>query len=414
VLVTVLLVGLTVAVLARRLRWVRDRLPVAGSTILSWSAAGLVGLALAPVATGAGGAALGGATAAAGAAGAIAAGGGVAGAVRAPLARRRARSAGRPTLAERAVAFADRHPVTVRGRDVSAVAVRSVVRAGEVRITGLAAEMTYYALISLVPITTALGASLGYLRPLLGDAQVEDIRASVVDGLATVFAQQLASDVLAPFVDGLLDEERGGFALGALVATLYLASRVFRAAVRALDDAFRVESRRNVVAQFLLGFAFTVGALVMIVTVLALIVVGPLLGGGSVVADSLGLGDAFEAAWDLLRWPAVLALLVAFLTLLYRYAPNADTTWRRCLPGAVVGTAGVLLVSTGFMVYVGVAVPRTPGVDDTSAAVVQAAAQMLGLVLAGALWLWLCSIAILLGGVVDAEVEAARAAPGIA
>jgi membrane protein len=408
VLVVLVLAGLAVAVLARRVRWVRDRLPVPATTILAWTAAGAVGLALAPAAEGSAGAALAGVAAAAAGAAAIAAGGWVAGALRPWVARRRARRAGSPTVAERAVALADRHPVTVRGWNLTTLAVRSVVRAGEVRVTGLAAEMTYYALISLVPIATALGASLGYLRPLLGDDEVEQIRTSVVDGLATVFAQQVASDVLAPLVDGLLDEQRGGFALGALLLTLYLASRVFRAAVRALDDAYRVESRRNVVTQYLLGFAFTIGALVTLVTVLLLVVVGPLLGGGDAVADRLGLGDAFRAAWSVLRWPTVLGLTVAFLTLLHRYAPNVATTWRRCLPGAVVGTLGALLVSTGFMLYVAAAVPETPGADAGSAAVVQAAAQMLGLVLAGALWIWLSSITVLLGGVLNAEVDAAR------
>lgn len=407
-LVVLVLVGLAVAVLSRRLPWVRDRLPVPATTILAWTAAGVVGLVLAPSGAGALAAVLAGAAAAAAGALLIAGAGGVAGRLRAPLARRRARHAEDPTLAERAVALAERRPVLIGGWDVTGLAVRSVVRAGEVRITGLAAEMTYYALISLVPIATALGASLGYLRPLLGDDQVEQIRTSVVDGLTTVFAQQVASDVLAPLVDGLLDEQRGGFALGALLITLYLASRVFRAAVRALDDAYRVESRRSVVTQYLLGFAFTVGALVTLVTVLLLVVVGPLLGDGDALADRLGLGDAFRAAWAVLRWPTVLAVTTAFLTLLYRYAPSARTSWRRCLPGAVVGTLGVLLVSSGFVLYVAAAVPETPGADAGSAAVVRVAAQMLGLVLAAALWIWLSSIAVLLGGVLDAEVDAAR------
>lgn len=407
-LLVLVLAGLAVAVLSRRSAWVRDRLPVPATTILAWAAAGVAGLALADVGGGTGRTLLSGAVAVVAAAAAVGAAGWLVGVVRPPLARRRARRAGGPTVAQRAVALADRHPGTVRGWGVVSLGVRSVVRSGEVRITGLAAEMTYYALISLVPIATALGASLGYLRPLLGDEQVDEIRTSVVDGLATVFAQQVATDVLAPLVDGLLDERRGGFALGALAVTLYLASRVFRAAVRALDDAYRVESRQDLVTQYLLGFAFTVGALVTMVTVLLLVVVGPLLGGGDALAARLGLGDAFSAAWSVLRWPAVLALGGAFLTLLYRYAPNVVSTWRRCLPGAVAGTLGVLLVSTGFVAYVAVAVPETPGADAGSAAVVQAAAQMLGLVLAGALWIWLSSIAVLLGGVLNAEVDAAR------
>ncbi|WP_158609691.1 YihY/virulence factor BrkB family protein [Cellulomonas triticagri] len=409
-LATTVVVAVALAVLARRVPWVRRRLPVAGSTILAWTAVGATGLALASsVPAGAVGVLVGGTALTGAGVLAVVAGAAVAAALRAPLARRRARAESRPTVRDRAVALAERYPLTVRGWDLAPLLVRSVLRAGDVRVPGLAAEMTYYALISLVPIATALGASLGYLRPLLGEEQVEEIRTSVVDGLATVFAQQVATDVLAPLVDGLLDEQRGGFALGALLVTLYLASRVFRAAVRALDDAYRVESRRSVVVQYLLGFAFTVGALVLMVTVLLLVVVGPVLGGEE-LARSLGFGDAFQAAWAVLRWPTVLALSMAFLTLLYRYAPHVTTTWRDCLPGALAGTAGVLLVSSGYMLYIRVAVPDVPGVEPGSAAVVQAAAQMLGLVLAGALWLWLCSIAVLVGGVLDAEVDAARSA----
>ena len=268
--------------------------------------------------------------------------------------------------------------------------------------------MSYYALISLVPITTALGASLGFLRPLLGDEQVDQIRTSIVNALTSVFAKEVAGDVLAPLVDGLLDEKRTGFAIGAVLITLYLASRVFRAAVRALDDAYGAQARRNIVAQYLLGLLFTLGALVTILTVALLLVVGPLLGDGKQVAQALGLGDTFRLAWVWLRWPVAFAVGLAFLTLLYRYAPNVRTTWRQCLPGGVVGSLGLLLISTGLMLYIRLAAPSAVTAEAGNAAIVQAAAQMLSLVLAGVLWLWLGSIVILLGGILNAEMNKER------
>src|SRR5690606_33423831 len=283
-----------------------------------------------------------------------------------------------------------------------------VLRASDVRVTGLAAEMSYYALISIVPIATALGSSLGFLRRLLGDEQVEQVRTSIVEALTTIFAQQVASDILAPLVDGLLDEGRASVAIGAVLVTLYLASRLFRAAVRALDDAYRVTARRHVVAQYLLGLAFTVAALVTVVTVAMLVVVGPLLGGGEALVESLGVSEAVRVAWEVLRWPVAFGLGLTFLVLLYRYAPNVRTHWRRCVPGAVVGSLGVLLVSGGFALYVRVFAPRALEADASNAAVVQAAAQMLSLVLAGVLWLWLASIAVLLGGIVNAELHDER------
>lgn len=413
-LATVVLVALAVAVLARRVAWVHVRLPPPASTLLAALGAGVATTLVAVVADmppdGLRAVAAGALTVVASAA-LIGAAGVVDDLVVTPVHRRLAARPEGPTVRSQIEDRADGVGLRVRGINPVALATRSVLRAGDVRVTGLAAEMSYYALISLVPIATALGSSLGFLRPILGDPQVEEIRTSIVNALTTIFAQQVAADVLAPLVDGLLSEQRTSFAVGALVVTLYLASRLFRAAVRALDDAYRVHSRRNVLAQALLGLLFTVGALVALVSVALLVVVGPLLGDGEQLAANLGLGDAFQVAWDWLRWPVAFTLGLAFLTLLYRYAPNITATWRECLPGAVLGSLGLLGVSTGFMLYVRLVAPTTLVDDAGNAAVVQAAAQMLSLVLAGVLWLWLCSIVVLMGGILNAELEAERAEP---
>jgi len=407
VLVTVVLVALAAAVLARRPAWVRDRMPPPASTSLL-ACGGVVALlvladqpegwrrnVLAALLTLVLGAVL------------VLLAGLVVTRVLRPL-HARAVEHYDPSLRDRVVARADAATLRVRGWNLAAVGVRSVLRASDVRVTGLAAEMSYYALISIVPIATALGSSLGFLRRLLGDEQVEQVRTSIVEALTTIFAQQVASDILAPLVDGLLDEGRASVAIGAVLVTLYLASRLFRAAVRALDDAYRVTARRHVVAQYLLGLAFTVAALVTVVTVAMLVVVGPLLGGGEALVESLGVSEAVRVAWEVLRWPVAFGLGLTFLVLLYRYAPNVRTHWRRCVPGAVVGSLGVLLVSGGFALYVRVFAPRALEADASNAAVVQAAAQMLSLVLAGVLWLWLASIAVLLGGIVNAELHDER------
>ena len=409
-LVTVALVGLLTAVLVRRVASVRAATSAATSTILVLIGACLaLGISTGLVDDAAWRAVIAAATTALLAPAAVAAGRWVSVHVARPLAARRAARAGStPDLRERLLARAARTPGRVRGVPVAEVALRAGFRSSDVRVTGLAAEMSYYGLISLVPLTTALGASLGFLRPLLGDEQVDEIRTTIIDGLATVFAEQVASDVLAPLVDGLLDEERTGFALGAFFVALWLASRVFRAAVRALDDAYRVERRRGIVAQYVLGLSLALGAVATLVLVVGMVVVGPLLGDGATLADRFGLSEAFRVAWDVLRWPVVVVVCGAYLTLLYRYAPNVDTTWTRCVPGAVVGTLGVLLVSSGFGLYLALAVPQTPGVEAGAAALVRVAGQMLGLVLAGVLWLWLTSIAVLAGGVLTAELELER------
>lgn len=60
------------------------------------------------------------------------------------------------------------------------------------------------------------------------------------------------------------------------------------------------------------------------------------------------------------------------------------------------------------MLYIRLAAPSAVTAEAGNAAIVQAAAQMLSLVLAGALWLWLGSIVILLGGILNAEMNKER------
>ncbi len=289
--------------------------------------------------------------------------------------------------------------------NVVSLTFRAIRRIQEVRVTGLAAEMTYYGLISLVPLALALGSSLGFLERVLGADQVERIESTLVDAVATIFASDVTDDVLVPLIEGLLEQERTGVAIGSVLVALWLASRMFRAAIRALDDAYAVDERRSFLGLQVLGLALAGGAVVTLIVLVSMVVVGPLLGGGQQIADQFGFGGFFEVAWAVLRWPAVAAVTAAYLTILYRFGPNIDTVWTRCLPGAVLGTVLLIAISLGFgqyLAYTGTSVLEGETVQDTA---VQAAAQTVGLVLAGVLWMWLSSIALLSGGVLNAELD---------
>jgi membrane protein len=143
-------------------------------------------------------------------------------------------------------------------------------------------------------------------------------------------------------------EEPTGFEIGSLLLSLFFASRVFRSTIDTLDSAYRVEERRGTFQLRGLGFLFSVGAIIVVVLIVSLIVIGPLLGGARAIADSLGLGQAFELAWHLARWPVSFLLAVAFLSLLYRFGPNARCSWRESLPGAIFGVIGIIVVAAGF------------------------------------------------------------------
>jgi len=299
------------------------------------------------------------------------------------------------------------HPLTVAGISGSQLAVRFVERFLHVRVMGLAAEMTYYVLLSVFPMVAALGASLGFAERLFGAEQTLAMEAAIIRSLDLVFSPDVTADVVAPLIQGLLQEERAGFALGSFAVSLFFASRIFRSAIDTLDTAYDVEERRGTLQLWGLGLLFAVAAIVTMLFVLAMVVVGPLLGGARALAVWLRLGDVFEWAWRIARWPVVFAIATGFLSLLYRFGPNVRNTWRESLPGAVIGMFALILVAIGFRAYIsatGLDAPQIEGADDAVIIV----AQAFGALLAALLWCWLSAMVILSGGVLNAEVSRLR------
>jgi membrane protein len=299
------------------------------------------------------------------------------------------------------------HPMEVGGISMSRLTLRVVESFMEVRAMGLAAEMTYYALLSLFPLIGALGASLGFIERLVGPEQALEMEAFIIGSLDLVFSAEATADVVAPLVAGLIREERAGFAVGSFLVTMFLASRIFRSAIDTLDSAYNVEERRSFLALWGLGLLFSVCAILAAAILIAMVVVGPLLGGGRAIAEWLRLGTAFEWVWAIARWPVVFAAATAFLSLLYRFGPNARCTWRESLPGAIVGMFLLVLVATGFRLYIGATGLQSPVITDADDAVLLAL-QGFGALMAVLLWIWLSAMVVLTGGVVNAELRRLR------
>ncbi|MEX2584011.1 MAG: YihY/virulence factor BrkB family protein [Gemmatimonadota bacterium] len=312
-----------------------------------------------------------------------------------------------PDFLERAERWATGHTRGVAGVRLGLLAVRFVRSFAQTRVMGLAAEMAYYAVLSVFPLIGALGVSLGFLQSIVGAEAVDRLEDAVILSLNAVFSPAVMNDVITPLIQGLLQQERAGFAVGSFVLTLLLASRVFRSAIDTLDAAYQVDERRGVVSLWMLGLLFAVGAIITATTMLTMVVVGPLLGGARAIADALRLGAAFEFGWAVARWPAVIAVATGFLTVLYRSGPNVKATWRQSVPGAVFGVVALILVAIGFRVYLEATGVQMLEIPDAEEAVV-VAGQVVGAVLAALLWLWLSGMAVLSGGVLNAELSRLR------
>ncbi len=259
-----------------------------------------------------------------------------------------------------------------------------------VRLPGLSAEIAFYALLGLFPAVIVFAGTLGSLDAVIGAGAAADIEGWLLDRVVDSFG---ADSTLRTTVSDLFTRSNAGVITLGAVLTLYASSRGFIAVVRALDVTYGHEHRRRWLATRVAGFTITIVTVVVAALVAVMVVVGPLLGSGQEVAERLGQGPGFATLWVWFRWPVVAAVVVLWAASVYHFAPRRQSRWRRELPGAAVATAWWLVVSTGFRLYLGLA---SSGMNTVFG--------LLGGVLSLLFWLYLLSMGLLVGAVVNSLI----------
>lgn len=256
------------------------------------------------------------------------------------------------------------------------------------RLPGLAAETAFFAVLSIFPGLLVAGSLLGLLDTLVGAQVAEQGQDRVLDALSLVLTDE-ASGVLQS-VRSLFEDSRGELLTVATVGALVSLSGAFAVAVNALNLAHDSAETRSWPRRRLLGLGMAVGTLLLAVLAIAVLIVGPLFGRGEQLADFVGLGGAFTFVWDVVRLPAMAALLLLWATALLRLAPSRRLRWREALPGALLAALLWGVASAGLRVYLGLAADSNP---------------VLGAFGGGAIvmtWIYLLSLSLLLGGELNA------------
>lgn len=262
------------------------------------------------------------------------------------------------------------------------------------RVGGLAAEIAFFALLGFFPTVVALAGALGSADAIVGDNTAADVENWIVEQMVKVFGGE---NSLEQTVEDLFDGGNGGaLTVGALIA-VYAASRGFTAVVRALDVAYDHDHLRGWLSTRLVGLGLTFITVIVAAIVLVLIVVGPLFGEGSEIADDLGVGSWLGTLWTWLRWPVVFLVLVSWAATVYHVAPNHSTPWRTELPGAVIASIWWSAVSLGFSTYLAVASSGANAVFG-----------FLGGAISLLFWLYLMAMGLLLGAEVNSLLAVGR------
>ena len=195
------------------------------------------------------------------------------------------------------------------------------------RVTGLAAEAAFFAILSLPPLLFGLAGTIGYLANRYDVSDVTSLKSEVLDLASRALTDSTVDTVIAPTLDDVLREGRFDVVSIGFVLALWSGSRALNVIVDTITIMYGLGGRRGIVKTRALSFTLYVIGLVLGIIVLPLILAGPGL-VDRIVPERLDVVMS-------LYWPTVLVLSIAFITTLYHLSVPVRTSWWYDVPGAV-------------------------------------------------------------------------------
>jgi membrane protein len=274
------------------------------------------------------------------------------------------------------------------------------------RMNSHAAEISFFALLSLVPATVTLGGVLHLFAHVGGPALATRAQDGAKEAIRLLIGPKLADSVINPFVQTQLSQSRG-LAITGLIATAWLASRMFHALSHGLDVAFGVADRRPSKLQRLFAIGHAIVAVAVVAVTLAVMVLG-WHSGKSGLDRFMGRAPVVAQLWQVIRWPLLFVVLLGVIVNLYRYGPNLRLGVRQCLPGACLAVVLWVGAAVGFRAYllVGAAAPTGVSTKDQQVVLI---GRAIGASIGTAVWMYFSSLAILTGAELNGVLLRRRA-----
>ena len=265
------------------------------------------------------------------------------------------------------------------------------------RVTGLAAEAAFVALLSLPPLIFGLAGSIGYVFEGFSQSQVDQVRSSIIELASRALTEPTVDTIIKPMLNDVLGPGRFDVISIGFILALWSGSRALNVFVDTITIMYGLGGHRGVVKTRMLSFALYVMGLITGVVTLPLVVAGPRL-VDKVIPPSADFLNG-------LYWPTVIVLVIIFLATLYHVSVPVRTSWRLNVPGAVLTM--VLWVLGSWLLRM----VLTATAGESTSIYGPLAAPIIVM-----LWLYLLSIAVLIGAAVNAafdrvwpESETARA-----
>jgi membrane protein len=248
----------------------------------------------------------------------------------------------------------------------------------------VAAGVAFYALLAVFPAIAALTALAGLFTE--AEAVVVQLQSF------TQFLPDEAALILLNQANKVAGSSDGGLSLALFLGvgfSIYLSTRATTSLIYGLNIAFEEQESRGFILFWVTVILLTATLLFGAVT-LALLLVGLPTALAFIPVD-VGTEQILTAS----RWILVAVVVIAGMSFLYRWGPaRGSAHWRWLTPGTLVSSLFWFLGTIGFTIYVA----NFGNYNQTFGS--------LGGVIILLTWLWLSAFIVLLGALLDAEVNA--------
>ena len=257
-------------------------------------------------------------------------------------------------------------------------------------VTGLAQQIAYNILFAVAPLLIFLTAFSGLIVQQV-NADATNPALPILEWLDDNLPSDAAEFLKGPVESALTTSPRFLLSIGG-VLTLWSAKNAMAAIMNGLNAMYGLEDSRSYVKKNAIALLLTIWLAASILVSGTLQLLGT--EAGQDIADWAGLETVWSTAVRLLQWPVTAALVTLVIVMIHRFAPIFDGPLRWYLPGALLTTIGLAMSTFGLQIYF------------ASFGGFSAAYGVFGAVLAFIFWLYVVSVVILAGGVVNATLFA--------
>jgi membrane protein len=252
----------------------------------------------------------------------------------------------------------------------------------------IAAGVGFFAMLALFPALAAIVLLLSWfadpgqinaLLLLAGEVVPPEVHRTIMNQVAGVIAAAATHRI-------------GWATLLSLLVAFWSARAGVSALIRGLNAAHEIDHRPGFVRRYLADFGLTLILCALTFLAIQAVVVAP------VVMALLPLGPWAALAAELSRWMVAIGVIMLTLGIIYRFGPNRRgrrLPW--ITPGAIVATVLWMIVSLAFGAYL------------RNFAHYNEVYGSLGAAVALLMWFYLSAFVVLLGGCLNAAIEAGGA-----